>query len=272
MSIRDLFSNRNRALLDAVGRSQAMIEFALDGTIVAANQNFLDAMGYTLGEIRGKHHSLFVNPAEAASPAYRGFWDELRRGEYKATEFRRLAKGGREVWIQASYNPILGRGGKPVGVVKFATDITEAKLRAISDGAQVSSIRKSQAVIRFSMDGTITDANGVFLDIMGYELGEIIGKNHRICVTPEYAASQEYAEFWERLRRGEYQGAEYKRCGKGGREVWILATYTPILGLDGKPIAVVKFATDITESKLRNADFEGQMTPSTAPRRSSTST
>ncbi|WP_458094603.1 methyl-accepting chemotaxis protein [Roseomonas sp. WA12] len=259
MFTRGLFRDRNRALVDAASRSQAIIEFALDGTIVDANENFLGAMGYTLDEIRGRNHSLFVDPKDAASPEYRALWDELRRGEYRSAEFRRLGKGGREVWIQASYNPVFGRGGKPVGVVKFATDVTAAKRRASSDGAQIASIRRSQAVIHFLLDGTITDANDIFLNMMGYERGEIVGKNHRLCVTPEYAESAEYRTFWERLRRGEYQAAEYKRQGKSGREVWILATYTPVLGLDGRPVEVVKFATDITATKVRNADFEGQI-------------
>jgi len=254
-----LFRGRNRALVDAAGRSQAIIEFALDGTIRDANENFLRVMGYTLEEVRGRNHTLFVDPADARSPAYAEFWAELRRGEYTSAAFRRLGKNGREVWIQASYNPILGRNGKPVGVVKFATDVTQAKLHSISDAAQVDSIRRSQAVIHFRMDGIITDANDVFLKMMGYELKEIIGQNHRMCVTPEYAASREYAAFWERLREGKHQAAEYKRSGKNGKDVWILATYTPILGLHGETVEIVKFATDITESKLRNADHEGQI-------------
>ena len=259
MLLKNILSGRNRALLDAVGRSQGIIEFHLDGTIKDANEIFLRSMGYEIAEIRGKNHSIFVDADEAQSHAYSAFWDELRRGAHKAAEFRRLAKGGREVWIQASYNPVLGRGGKPVGVVKFATDVTEAKLRALSDTAQVASIRKSQAVIHFRMDGTIADANDIFLRMMGYAREEIIGQNHRMCVTPEDAASGEYAAFWQKLRRGEYQAAEYKRRGKDGREVWILATYMPVLGLDGRPVEVVKFATDVTESKLRAADSSGQI-------------
>ncbi|ONG47359.1 histidine kinase [Pseudoroseomonas deserti] len=250
---------RERALLEAASRSQAIIEFALDGTIRRANGNFLTAMGYELAEIQGKHHSLFVEPREAQSAAYRDFWEALRRGEYRSAEFRRLAKGGREVWIQASYTPVLNRRGKPIGVVKFATDVTEAKRRAIADGAQIASIHRSQAVIHFRMDGVITQANDIFLQMMGYALHEVVGQSHRMCVTPEHASSGDYERFWAGLRRGEFQRAEYKRLGKGGREVWILATYTPVLGLDGTPVEVIKFATDITASKLRTADFEGQI-------------
>ncbi|MXP61978.1 methyl-accepting chemotaxis protein [Roseomonas sp. M0104] len=250
---------RNQGVLQAANHSLAIIEFTLDGTIVRANDNFLQAMGYTLAEVRGKKHAMFVDPAEAVSGPYRAFWEELRQGRAQVAEFRRLAKGGREVWIQASYTPILGRGGRPVGVVKFATDVTQAKLQAISDQTQVASIRRSQAVVHFAMDGTIKDANDIILRMMGYERNEVVGRNHRMCLFPEQAASREYANFWERLRGGEYLAGEYKRCGKNGREVWIMATYTPVLGLDGKPVEVVKFATDITDSKLRNADFRGQI-------------
>ncbi|SFM72323.1 methyl-accepting chemotaxis sensory transducer with Pas/Pac sensor [Methylobacterium pseudosasicola] len=110
--------------LDALQRSQAVIEFALDGTILTANPNFLDAVGYRLEEIRGRHHSLFVDAVEQHGSAYRGFWAQFARGEFAAGEFRRIAKCGREVWIQASYNPIRDRDGVPKKVVKFATDIT----------------------------------------------------------------------------------------------------------------------------------------------------
>ncbi|MFC0408374.1 methyl-accepting chemotaxis protein [Roseomonas elaeocarpi] len=259
MPFRNLTGGWNRARIATAGRSQCIVEFALDGTIKDANENFLQTMGYAIEEVRGKQHSMFLDRDEAASTSYRAFWDELRQGACKVSEFRRLAKGGREVWIQASYNPVFGIGGKPVGVTEFATDVTGAKLRAIADKAQVASIRRSQAVMHFRMDGTITDVNELFLQMMGYERDEIIGQNHKICVTPEYAASRDYADFWARLHRGEYQAAEYKRVGKDGRDVWISATFTPVMGLDGKPVEVVKFATDVTEAKLRNADFSGQI-------------
>src|ERR1700754_2526608 len=101
----------------AIDGSQAVIEFKLDGTIVTANRNFLDAMGYSLGEIHGKHHSMFVAPAEREGAAYREFWAKLNRGEFQAAQYKRFGKGGKEIWIQASYNPILDAKGKPAGVI-----------------------------------------------------------------------------------------------------------------------------------------------------------
>ncbi|KJB90207.1 chemotaxis protein [Skermanella aerolata KACC 11604] len=234
------------ARLTAIGRSQAVIEFELDGTVITANGNFLSAMGYTLAEIRGKHHRLFVEPAEATSAEYARFWERLRCGEFQATQFKRIAKGGREIWIEASYNPILDASGKPCKIVKFATDITQRKAREADLQGQVDAISKSQAVIEFELDGTIITANENFLGAMGYTLAEIQGRHHRMFVEPALAASADYMQFWDKLRRGEYQAAQFKRIAKGGREIWIEASYNPILDAGGRPCRVVKFATDIT--------------------------
>jgi methyl-accepting chemotaxis protein len=236
-----------QAQIDAIHRSQAVIEFNLDGTIITANDNFLNAMGYTLDEVRGKHHSMFVDDEYARGPEYKTFWDRLGRGEYISDEFRRVGKGGREVWIQASYNPVLDLDGRPCKVVKFATDITEQKTRNADYEGQVDAIRKSQAVIEFNLDGTIITANDNFLNAMGYTLDEVQGRHHRMFVEDEYGRSAEYKTFWERLNRGEFITDEFKRLGKDGREVWIQASYNPILDADGKPSKVVKFATDVTE-------------------------
>jgi methyl-accepting chemotaxis protein len=235
------------AQLEAINRSQAMIEFETDGTIITANDNFLGAMGYTLDEVRGKHHSMFVDDAYARSPEYKAFWERLGRGEYVTDEFKRLGKGGKEVWIQASYNPILDLNGRPAKVVKFATDVTCQKVRNADYEGQLAAINKSQAVIEFEMDGTIITANDNFLGAMGYSLDEVRGRHHSMFVDDEHARSADYKAFWERLNRGEYATDEFKRLGKGGKEVWIQASYIPILDLNGRPAKVVKFATDVTE-------------------------
>ena len=243
----------------AIDKSQAIIEFNTDGTVKTANQNFLNALGYSLSEIQGKHHSMFVEPAARETAAYREFWAKLNRGEYQAAEYKRIGKGGKEVWIQASYNPILDRSGKVVKVVKFATDITAAKIRAMEEGGKVAAIGRAQAVIEFNLDGTIITANENFLNALGYSLAEIQGKHHSMFVEPAMRDSAAYREFWAKLNRGEFEAAEFKRIGKGGKEVWILASYNPILDEKGKPFKVVKFATDVTEVKLRTADLSGQV-------------
>lgn len=233
--------------LSAIGKSQAVIEFNTDGTILTANPNFLGAMGYSLEEIQGKHHSMFVDPAYAKSAEYKDFWHKLNKGEFDAAEYKRFGKGGREVWIQASYNPVSDKNGRVYKVVKFATDITQDKLRNADISGQLSAIDKAQAVIQFNLDGTIIDANPNFLGALGYTLEEIQGKHHSMFVDPDYAKGREYADFWNKLRNGEYQAAQYKRLGKGGREIWIEATYNPIFNMNGMPFKVVKFATDITK-------------------------
>jgi methyl-accepting chemotaxis protein len=243
----------------AISKSQAVIEFNLDGTIITANQNFLSALGYSLGEIQGKHHSMFVEPAVRDSNGYREFWAKPNRGEFQAAQYKRIAKGGKEVWIQASYNPVFDAKGRPVRVIKFATDITAQKIQGMEDAGKIAAISRAQAVIEFNMDGTIVTANDNFLNAMGYSLPEVQGKHHSMFVTPADRDSGAYREFWATLNRGAYQAAEYKRVGKGGKEVWILATYNPILNEAGKPFKVVKFATDVTAQKLKAADSDGQI-------------
>ncbi|HEX4556813.1 MAG TPA: PAS domain-containing methyl-accepting chemotaxis protein [Xanthobacteraceae bacterium] len=235
------------AKLAALDRVQAVIEFDLSGHILAANQNFLSALGYTLPEIVGKHHGLFVEPAYRENPEYKAFWNRLRGGAFESGQFKRLAKDGKEVWIEASYNPVMGKDGKPCKVVKFAIDITRQKMENTDREGQIAAIRKSQAVIEFTPDGLILDANSNFLSTLGYELDEIRGKHHSMFVDPAQRASAEYANFWASLKRGEYQAAQYRRIGKGGREIWIQASYNPIFDPSGRPYKVVKFATDITD-------------------------
>jgi methyl-accepting chemotaxis protein len=243
--------------IEAIGKSQAVIEFQLDGTIITANDNFLHVLGYTLDEIKGRHHRMFVDAAEASSPAYAQFWADLGRGQFQSGEYRRVGKTGKEVWIQASYNPIYDASGKPNKVIKFATDVTEQKLINSDYAGQIAAIGKSQAVIEFQMDGTIVKANNNFLRVMGYSLDEIKGRHHRMFADPAEANSPAYGEFWAKLNRGEYQSGEYKRLGKGGTEIWIQASYNPILDQSGKPFKVVKFATDVTDQvKMRKGMAE----------------
>ncbi|RON20776.1 hypothetical protein BK660_17150 [Pseudomonas brassicacearum] len=232
--------------IDAINKAQAVIEFSLDGRILHANDNFLNTLGYTLAEIKGQHHSMFADPAYSASPEYRLFWDKLGRGEFDAGEYKRIGKGGKEIWIQASYNPIMDMDGKPFKVVKYATDITQSKLQAADFAGQLGAISKAQAVIEFSLDGKILHANDNFLNTLGYTLAEIKGQHHSMFADPVYRASPEYRVFWDKLGRGEFDAGEYKRIGKGGKEIWIQASYNPIMDMNGQPFKVVKYATDVT--------------------------
>ncbi|MET0748204.1 MAG: PAS domain-containing methyl-accepting chemotaxis protein [Rhizobium sp.] len=233
-------------ILNAISKSQAVIEFDLTGKILKANDNFCNALGYQLSEIVGKHHSMFCEPAYVATQEYRDFWARLGRGEYDASAYKRVAKGGREIWIQASYNPVF-KGDKPYKVVKFASDITAAKSKAIEDAGKLDAISRSQAVIEFTPTGEIIVANENFCNAMGYTLGEIVGKHHSLFCEPTYARTEEYGNFWRRLAAGEFIANEFVRHGKGGREIWIQAAYNPIVDANGKVFKVVKFATDVTD-------------------------
>lgn len=243
------------AKVSAIDKSQAVIEFDLDGRILTANDNFLRAMGYGLAEVVGKHHAMFVEPAYKASAEYAGFWDKLKRGEFQAGRFKRLAKGGREIWIEATYNPVLDASGRPLKVIKFATDITRQMETEAEHAGRIAAIDKSQAVISFTLDGDILDANANFLGAVGYELAEIKGRHHSMFVDARTRDSAEYKDFWGRLRRGEFQTGRYKRFAKGGREIWIEASYNPILDASGRPYKVVKFATDVSEQVRLLADL-----------------
>ncbi|WP_372020149.1 methyl-accepting chemotaxis protein [Tistrella mobilis] len=246
----DFLSPRRRsdaeAVIAAINRSQAMITFDMDGRILDANANFLTLVGYTLDEIKGQNHRMLVDVAERESPAYTAFWDALRRGEYQARQFRRIGKGGKVVWIEASYNPVLDGAGRPVKVVKYATDITAEKTAAADLDGQIRAIRKALAVIEFDLDGKVLWANDNFLNVIGYRLDEIQGRQHSMFVDAAERDSADYKAFWTALRRGEYQARQFKRIAKGGRTVWIEASYNPILDAEGRPVKVVKYATDIT--------------------------
>jgi methyl-accepting chemotaxis protein len=236
--------------LAAIGRAQAVIEFTPDGRILGANENFLAAVGYAQDEVKGNHHAMFCRPEYRQSQEYKSFWEKLGRGEYLAGEFLRVGKGGRELWLSATYNPIFDASGKLYKVVKYATDITAQKLETLNFEGQISAINRSQAVIEFTTDGTILRANNNFLATLGYSMDEIKGQHHAIFCDPGYRQSVEYKAFWDALAHGQFKAGKFKRIAKGGQPVWIQASYNPVMGADGKPIKVVKYASDITEQVL----------------------
>ncbi|MEC7275165.1 MAG: PAS domain-containing methyl-accepting chemotaxis protein [Bdellovibrionota bacterium] len=236
--------------LAAISKSQAVIEFELDGTILWANDNFCAATGYSLEEIKGKHHRIFCEPEYANSPEYRQFWQKLGRGEFDSGEYKRITSSGEDLWINASYNPIMDPHGRPFKVVKFASDITEQKMRNANLEGIINAVDKSQAVIEFNLDGTVITANENFCATVGYSLDEIKGKHHRIFCDPAYTSTSEYEAFWKQLNQGTFDTGEYKRFAKNGDPVWINASYNPIRDVEGNVYKVVKFATDLTKEKL----------------------
>ena len=250
--------------LDAINRSQAVVYFDLDGVVLEANENFLDIMGYSLDEIKGQHHRMFVAESFAASEEYETFWRSLRAGCHFSSEYKRYNKAGDDVWIQASYNPVFDLKGEPFKIVKFASDITKHKTKNLYFEGQINGLNKAMAVIEFKPDGTIISANENFLDLMGYSLDEIKGQHHRMFADDSYAASKEYEDFWNKLRAGEFQSGEFRRLNKNKKDVWIQASYNPVLNEDGDVYSIVKFASNITaQMNARNkADALGDQTKS----------
>jgi methyl-accepting chemotaxis protein len=249
-----------QAELAAIGRSQAMITFSVDGIIQSANENFLRTMGYEAAEVVGRHHAMFMPRQERESSAYKTFWTALANGGFHNASFRRVAKDGRDVWLNASYNPILDRAGKPTRIIKIASDITEARIASAESASQLQAIGRSQAVIEFALDGTILTANKNFLDATGYTLAEITGRHHRMFLTKADAGSAAYLTFWDDLGTGAFRSGEFRRIAKGGREIWLQASYNPILDPAGRAVKVVKFATDVTQQVTARQQFNELIT------------
>ncbi|WP_206244281.1 sensor domain-containing protein [Novosphingobium terrae] len=243
----------------AIDKSQCVVTFAPDGTILDANRNFLDAVGYSMAELEGRHHRMFVDPAHAHSLDYEIFWSDLVAGHHRSGEFRRIGRDKREIWFQAIYSPVLDQEGRPFKIVKYATAVTREKLRQADHQGQIAAIHKSQSVVSFDMDGMILDANDNFLDLTGYRLSQVRGHHHRMFVAPEERDGEAYAAFWRDLAAGQYKSGEFKRISHDGREIWLQASYNPILDMNGRPFKVVKNAVDVTEQKLRQGDYEGQI-------------
>ncbi|MFN3986103.1 MAG: methyl-accepting chemotaxis protein [Rhodocyclaceae bacterium] len=235
------------ALVNAIDRSTARIEFTPSGDVVLANEVFLRTMKWSAEEIAGKHHRMFCEPAYAGTRDYAEHWARLARGEPVTGRFKRVDKQGGVVWLEATYNPVFDDRRQVVAVVKLATDVTRQVAEENERKGLLDAISRAMAMIEFELDGTIIRANDNFLAVMGYSQAEIRGQHHRLFCDRQTAESAEYAAFWKRLRAGEFFTDQYKRIAKGGREVWLEASYNPILGADGKPVRVVKFATDITE-------------------------
>jgi methyl-accepting chemotaxis protein len=245
-----------KGVLGAIDSTYAYIEFSTKGLVLSANAIFLKTLGYQLSDITGKHHRLFVDPAYASTPAYAQFWADLNAGISKSDVFKRITKDGSEVWIQAVYAPVKDEMGRVSKVVKIATDVTDQKTAQQNTDRQIGEINRTQGVIEFTNEGTILTANNNFLNLMGYTLDEVKGQHHSKFVEPALRDSAEYKQFWRDLNDGKFQTAEYKRLGKGGKEVWIQATYNPLFNVAGKVHKVVKFATDITSRKQGEASLK----------------
>jgi len=245
----------SRGKIAAIGKSQTVAELGMDGVILDANENFLRVTGYSLAEIKGQRHTMLVDNASQGGE-YRNLWDKMARGEFDGGQYKRIGKGGREIWIQASYNPIVDLSGKPFKVVEYATDITEQKLRNADFEGQLAAISKAQAVVEYDLDGTIRAVNDNFSSLLGYSGGETRGKHHSMMVDAATSGSAEYRAVWAKLARGEPESGRFKRVAKGGREVWLQTSYNPILDASGRPFKVVEYASDVTAQMQMSQQLE----------------
>ncbi len=242
-------------VMEALDRSMASIEFRLDGTIVRANGNFLQAMGYDAGELEGKHHRIFCENEYANGKDYEHFWHRLRNGEFFSGKIKRLKKGGEVIWLEATYNPIADTKGNIYKVIKFASDVTQATKDNAEQAEKMNAVDANMATIEFNLDGTIITANDNFLDAVGYDLREIRGKHHKIFCDDTYASGEEYRKFWRELGQGKTKSGQFKRVKKDGSTMWLEASYTPVYSPDGKLYKIVKFGSDISNSMFEREYF-----------------
>lgn len=244
-------NTEQQAILNAIDLSMARVRFDAEGKVIEANANFLNLMGYRLEEILGKPHRIFCDKAHVGSSDYQQFWEKLRRGEFFAGRIMRLRSDGNPVWLEATYNPIRSPEGRVTGFIKFATDVSQRVIDAAHNKSILTAIDHSMATIEFRLDGSIVNANPNFLKTFGYALPEIVGKHHRIFCLPEYSASPEYTRFWQELRNGQVFSGRFVRLARDGSERWLEASYNPVLDANGEVIAIMKFATDITDKMLQ---------------------
>ncbi|TMV14684.1 methyl-accepting chemotaxis protein [Arenibacterium halophilum] len=240
--------------IKAISRAQAMIEFDLEGQILTANTNFLEAMGYRSEEaIAGKHHSMFCDKETVESPDYAKQWEKLKSGQYVEGEFRRIRADGSEIWLRATYSPVLDSDGSPKKVVKYAVDVTAETIRAADFESKVGAINKSLAMIEYDLDGNVVDTNDKFLRLTGYSRREMIGQNHAHFCPSDEVQTQEYRNLWSDLRNGQYWLGRATRVGKFGNEIFVNTTCAPIFDKSGLPRGVIEYAFDITtQVRLEN--------------------
>ncbi|MEM1020529.1 MAG: PAS domain S-box protein [Pseudomonadota bacterium] len=253
---RKSISSSDKSVLEAIDTTQAVIGFNADGIIQHANDVFLAATGYSRADVVGKHHKMFVDEAYRASSDYQQFWADLGDGHAKTGEFRRVKKDGSVLWLQATYTPIRSSSGDVKQIVKFATDITKAKTEAAQNKSWIAAIDKSQAIIEFTTEGVILDANQNFLQAMGYSKEEIVGQHHRMFVDKDEASSKAYKKLWANLASGEGFSGRIKRFAKNQIPVWLEASYNPILDEDGTVRRVLKVASDVTLGENLRAEAE----------------
>lgn len=241
----------------AISRAMAVIEFDLSGHVVHANENFSAAVGYNLGEILGKPHSMFCTKAFAGSPEYAELWRQLRAGQFVSGVFERRHRNGESIWLEASYNPIKDASGKTLRVIKYATEVTTRIQKEIEAQGKLNAIDRAMAMVEFDLQGHVISANGNFLELLGYRQQQVMGKHHRMFCPAHVSGSQDYLDFWARLNQGQFFSGQFERAGSQGQALWLEATYNPVYDAAGNLCKIVKFASDIT-ARIQQQQADGQ--------------
>ncbi len=259
--VKDPLTEERLENFSAIVANMGMIAFNLDGEVLDVNTAFLEAVGYTRDEVIGQHHKQFCPPSLVASAEYQQFWRDLAAGKSFSGQFQRVNKRGDTLWLEATYFPVTDEHGKVLRVVKLATDITHKHVQATDNQALLTALNRSMAVISFTTDGHVLDANDNFLSTMKVSLADIKGKHHRKFCSEEFY--RDHPHFWQQLASGEFQTGRYRRVNGRGETVWLEATYNPVRDHTGKVTKVIKFATDIT-SRVEAAQHAIQMATETS--------
>lgn len=235
---------QKESILSAINKHVAYIEFTPEGIILDANQLFLTTIGYTKEQIIGKHHRMFCEPEYAKSDKYSQFWQALKTGDSKSGSFLRYKANGDKLWLEATYFPVEERG-VVTKVIKIASDITTSYIQRKAQEAIASALDKALATIEFTPQGNILSANQNFLATVGYSLKDIVGKHHKMFCTEVFYEKNPH--FWNELAQGQFKSGKFKRIAADGSEIWLEATYNPILDSKGNVIKIIKFASNITD-------------------------
>ncbi len=235
--------DEEQGIIEAIKAGAATVIFSPEGIIQEASTPFLALMGYGAAELIGQPHSQLCPRAWGESGDYRQFWRRLAQGEVQSGTFERVNRQGETRWLEATYFPVKHQG-RVTRVLKMASDVTEQHQRLERLEGLTEALDRSRAMIEFTPNGDIIHANANFLSVMGYTLGEIAGRHHRIFC--DEAFLREQPRFWEELARGQFKSGLFMRHNSRGQAVWLEATYNPIRDGSGKVVRVVKFASDIT--------------------------
>ncbi|MBE1301000.1 MAG: PAS domain S-box protein [Alteromonadaceae bacterium] len=243
--------------LEAIHRVQAVAEYSTDGSLVTANQLFLDALGYSLSQIVGESHSIFLPKTNTSSEQEQEFWQELRSGNALSGEYKRITQSGEEVWFQATYNPVLGLDGNIVKIVEYASVITDHKKLINEFVGQADACDKALCMIEFDLNGIVTKANDNGINLINYAREDVVGKSWQALIDPLGLNGFEQDKLWGKLCAGDFDTGEYRLLSSDRKTVWVQGTWNPIKDLNGHPYKIILYCNDISEQAIEKQNSKG---------------